>query len=57
MYIVKMPENSVFMAYFKKWVELRDRFLSRNLGSATADDFIIKTFSITTFVCMEHSGL
>ena len=57
MYIVKIPENSVFMAYFKKWVELRDRFLSRYLGSATADDFIIRTFSITTFVCMEHSGL
>ena len=39
------------------WVELREQFLSRYLGSATADDFIIRTFSITTCVCMEHSGL
>ena len=57
MYIVKIPENSVFTALFERWVELRERFLSRYLGSVTADDFIIRTFSIITCVCMEHSGL
>ena len=29
-------------------MELREQFLSRYLGSATADDFIIRTFSITS---------
>ena len=57
MYIVKTPENSVFTALFERWVELREQFLSRYLGSATADEIIIRTFSITTCVCMEHSGL
>lgn len=57
MHIVKTPENSVFMALFERWAELRGRFLSRYLGSATKDDFIIRTFGITTCVCMEHSGL
>ena len=57
MYIVKTLENSVFTALFERRVELRERFLSRYLGSVTADDFIIRTFSITTCVCMEHSGL
>lgn len=32
------------MALFERWVELRVRFLSRYLGSATKDDFIIRTF-------------
>lgn len=36
------------MALFERWVELRVRFLSRYLGSATAADFIIRTFSITS---------
>ena len=31
--------------------------LSQNLFLATADEIIIRTFSITTCVCMEHSGL
>ena len=57
MYIVKTPENGVFTALFERWVELREQFLSRYLGSVTADDFIIRTFSITTCDCMEHSGL
>lgn len=57
MYIVKIPENSVFTALFERDLELREQYLSRYLGSATADDFIIRTFSITTCVCMEHSGL
>ena len=57
MYIVKMSENSIFTALFERWVELRERLQSRCLGSATADDFIIRTFSITTCVCMEHFGL
>ena len=57
MYIVKTPENGVFTALFERWVELREQFLSRYLGSVTADDFIIRTFSIITCVCMEHSGL
>ena len=57
MYIVKTLENSVFTALFERRVELRERFLSRYLGLVTADDFIIRTFSITTCVCMEHSGL
>lgn len=38
-------------------VELREQFLSRYLGSVTAADFIIRTFNITTCVCIEHSGL
>ena len=57
MYIVKMLENGVFTALFKRWVELREQFSSRYLGSVTADVIIIRTFSITTCVCMEHSGL
>lgn len=58
MYMVKIPEkNSVFTVLFERWVELREQFLSRYLGSVTVDDFIIRTFSITTCVCMEHSGL
>ena len=43
----KFQKNSVFKAFFERWVELRVWFLSRYLGSATADDFIIRTFSIT----------
>ena len=45
------------MALFEKWIELREQFLSRYLGSVTADEIIIRTFSITTCVYMEHSGL
>ena len=57
MYIVKTPKNSVFTALFEKWIELREQFLSRYLGSVTVDEIIIRTFSITTCICMEHSGL
>ena len=57
MYIVKIPEKWRIYGIFKMNLELREQFLSRYLGSATADDFIIRTFSITTCVCMEHSGL
>ena len=57
MYMVKMSKNGVFTSLFERWVELREWFLFRYLGSVTADDFIIRTFSITTCVCMEHSGL
>ena len=57
MYIVKIPEKWRIYGIFKMNLELREQFLSRYLGSATADDFIIRTFSITTCVCMEHPGL
>ena len=57
MYIVKMSEKWRIYGTFERWIELREQFLSRYLGSVTADDFIIRTFSITTCVCMEHSGL
>ena len=36
MYIVKTPENSVFTELFGRWAELRERFLSRYLGSVKA---------------------
>lgn len=57
MYIVKMPEKLRIYGVFERRVELRERFLSHYLGLVTADDFIIRTFSITTCVCMEHFGL
>lgn len=57
MYIVKMPEKLRIYVVFERRVELRERFLSHYLGLVTADDFIIRTFSITTCVCMEHFGL
>ena len=38
-------------------LELREQFLSQNLFLVTADEIIIRTFSITTCVCMKHSGL
>lgn len=46
MYIVKIPENSVFTALFERDLELREQYLSRYLGSTTADDFIINTIKI-----------
>ncbi len=57
MYIVKMPKNSVFTTLFKIDLELQEQFQSRYIGSETADEIIIRTFSITTCVCMGHSGL
>lgn len=57
MYIVKTSEKPRINGIFERWIELRVQFLSHYLGSVTADDFIIRTFSITTCVCMEHSGL
>lgn len=50
-------ENLDGTALFERWVKLQEQFLSRYLGSATADEIIMRTFSITTCVCMEHSGL
>ena len=57
MYIVKMSEKYRIYGTFRDVGRAAVHFLSRYLGSVTADDFIIRTFSITTFVCMEHSGL
>lgn len=57
MYIVKMPKNSVFTTFFKIDLELQEQFQFRYIGSETADEIIIRTFSITTCVCMGHSGL
>ena len=37
----------MFTALFERWGELRERFLSRYLGSVTADEIIIRTFSIS----------
>ena len=57
MYIVKTPEKWRIYGIFQDGLGAARAVLSRYLGSATADDFIIRTFSITTCVCMEHPGL
>lgn len=57
MYIVKTGENSDNMAYFAILADEHRPLLSHYLRSLIADDSIIRTFSITPCIQMEHYGL